>query len=70
MEEIEVQAIKKVIENIEWERDHWGPDCNQCRYFPEVLHTTSDTNSICIECAEREEQRLQKNKRKINKMEQ
>lgn len=67
MEELEIQAIKKIIANIEWERDHWKHDCNQCNYFPEVLHTTSDTNSICIKCAEQEEQRLQKIEERLNK---
>ena len=67
MEELEIQAIKKVIENIEWERDHWGHNCYQCEQFPQVLHTTPENESVCWQCIENEKKRLQKIEERLNK---
>lgn len=70
MEDIELQrnAIKKAIENCEWNRDHWGkPPCEQCdRYSQVVTQTTANKDSICQQCIAKEEARQQKIEQKIH----
>lgn len=68
MEEIKIQAIKKVIENIELEKNR-RQDCYQCRHFPESLHEygSAETDPICQECVKKEKQRLQECEKRLEK---